>query len=173
MTLITPIDRPKQQLVIAETSRYIQLAAGIYHRAFQPVDIAFNLKGRASGVFCASNTQTLVRYNPYIFAKHYAYSLANTVPHEAAHYIIYCLHGVNGVQPHGPEWKQLMLQFGVEPRRTNTLDLDGIPVRPQRRYAYSCGCTSHQLTTRRHNRIKTGKARYYCRSCKSELMVTP
>lgn len=173
MNEISPISDHEQLEVINETLRYIQQASTIYHHSFKPVDIVFNLKGQASGVFYTNGTQTMIRYNPYIFAKHYVYSLSNTVPHEVAHYIIYCIHGANGVRPHGHEWRGLMLQFGVEPRRTNTLDLEGVPVRRQRRHSYSCSCTHHQITSRRHNQIRNGKARYFCRSCNGELVTTP
>jgi len=171
MNIVTPIDSRQQTQVKLETLRFIQLAATIFHHSFKPVDIVFNLKGEVSGMFCSNGTQTMLRYNPYIFAKHYAYSLSNTVPHETAHYILHCLHGHNGVRPHGDEWKQLMLQFGVEPHRTNRLDLAGIPVRRQLRHAYSCSCTSHQISTIRHNRIKNGEARYFCRTCNGELVT--
>ncbi len=173
MTTITPIGRRQQQRVIAETLEYIQQAAAIFEHPFQPIDILFDLKGQASGMFCVHGEHTHIRYNPYIFAKHSRYSSENTVPHEVAHYIMYCLHGTAGVRPHGDEWKQLMLRFGVEPRRTNKLDLEGIPVRRQRRHPYNCSCTSHQISSRRHNQIRKGKARYYCRSCKGELVTNP
>ncbi len=173
MTTITPIGRRQQQQVVTATLNYIQRATAIFKRPFQPVDILFDLKGQASGVFSVHGSHAHIRYNPYIFAKHYGYSCTNTVPHEVAHYIMYCLYGTAGVRPHGDEWKGLMLQFGVEPRRTNTLDLEGIPVRRQHRHPYLCSCTSHMITSRRHNQIRRGKARYYCRSCKGELVTNP
>ncbi len=171
MGLVTPISNHQQLQVKLETLRYIEQAATLFRRSFEPVDIIFNLKGMASGIFCSNGTQTMIRYNPYIFAKHYAYSLTNTVPHETAHYIMYCLHGLNGVRPHGVEWKQLMREFGVEPHRTNRLDLKGIPVRRQRRHTYACSCSQHQISTIRHNRIRNGHARYYCRNCNGELVT--
>ena len=171
MRLITPIANSRQRQVIAETSVYIRQAGTIYRRQFEPVQIRFDLKGAASGMFCCSSSGTVIRYNPHIFAKHYAYSLANTVPHEAAHYIVHCVHGAGKVRPHGDEWKELMRLFGVEPRRTSCLDLEGIPLRRQRRHAYSCACRSHEISSVRHNRIRNGTARYYCRACRGELIT--
>jgi SprT protein len=172
MTTITPIGSSRQQQVIAETSAYISQAGRIYRRRFKPVEILFDLKGTASGMFCATGSRTVIRYNPYIFAKHFTYSLANTVPHEAAHYIVHCMHGSGKVRPHGDEWKDLMRLLGVEPRRTCRLDLEGIPMRRQRRHAYSCSCGTHQVSSVRHNRIQNGSARYFCRTCRDELQVS-
>lgn len=173
MTIITQIAGQKQQQIIAETLKYLRQAEAIFSHAFNPIDVLFNLKGQASGMFCASGEHRLIRYNPYIFAKHFDYSIANTVPHEAAHYVMYCLHGPKGIRPHGPEWKDLMRKFGASPCRTNSLDLEGIPVRRYRRHPYTCACTGHQISSRRHNRIREGQARYFCRSCKGELVFTP
>ncbi len=173
MSTITPIGGQLQQLIIAETRKYAKKAEDIFGHAFDPVNVLFNLKGQASGMFVAHGEQTLIRYNPYIFAKHFDYSIANTVPHEVAHYIMYCLHGPKGVRPHGREWKDLMLKFGAIPSRTNSLDLSGIPLRRSRRHSYACSCMDHQITSRRHNLIRSGKARYFCRCCKGELVSNP
>ena len=169
MPLISPIETNAQQLVIDETMRYLQLASDIFHHPFKPINILFNLSGMASGMFLVKQGVPKIRYNPYIFAKHFDYSLANTVPHEVAHYVIFSLYGLKTVRPHGREWKDLMRQFGAEPNCTNTLDLDGIPTRRHKRHPYRCSCTDHLISSRRHNRIKNGKAKYFCRSCRTEL----
>ncbi len=172
MSTITPIGSDKQQQVINETLKYIQLASDIFHHPFKPINILFNLSGQASGMFIVDKAVPVIRYNPYIFAKHFAYSLSNTIPHEVAHYISYCLHGHKNIRPHGNEWKALMLQFGAKPNRTSSLDLEGIPIRRQQRHPYSCNCTDHPISSRRHNMIRGGKVRYFCRSCKGELIST-
>ena len=169
MSLIPPIDSREQKLVLNETEKYILLASNIFQRSFKPINTIFDLSGMVSGMFLVKHGIPAIRYNPYIFAKHFNYSLTNTVPHEVAHYIIYSLYGLKAVRPHGIEWKELMLQFGATPNRTNTLDLDGIPTKRQKRHSYICSCTDHQITSRRHNLITAGKARYFCRACKSEL----
>jgi SprT protein len=60
--------------------------------------------------------------------------------------------------------------FGVEPRRTCSYDLEGIPQRRQQRHTYRCGCREHQVSTVRHRRIQQGRAQYLCRSCKQPLV---
>jgi SprT protein len=169
MPLISPIETSAQQHVIDETLKYLQLASDILCRSFRPINILFDLSGMASGMFLLKHGVPTIRYNPHIFAKYFDYSLANTVPHEVAHYVIYSLYGPKAVRPHGREWKELMLKFGATPSRTNSLNLDGIPTKRQKRYLYRCNCMDHLITSRRHNTIVAGKARYYCRACKAEL----
>jgi SprT protein len=45
-----------------------------------------------------------------------------------------------------------------------------VPVRRQRRFRYRCDCSTHQLSARRHNKIRHGRANYLCRSCGSEVV---
>lgn len=163
----------QRQAIIAETQKYIRQAEDIFDHAFKSVNVIFNLKGQASGMFIADRKQRLIRYNPYIFAKYFDYSICNTVPHEVAHYVMYSLYGPKAVRPHGREWKDLMLKFGATPSRTSSLDLTGIPTKKYRRHPYTCSCMNHQISSRRHNRIRSGKARYICRSCSGELVYTP
>jgi SprT protein len=173
MTSITPIGSQRRKLIIADTQKYIRQAEDIFSHPFDSVNVLFNLKAQASGMFLACREHRLIRYNPYIFAKHFDYCVSNTVPHEVAHYVMYCLYGPKGTRPHGREWKDLMRKFGAIPSRTNSLDLTGIPIRRHRRHPYTCSCMNHQISSRRHNRIRAGKARYFCRSCKGELVSTP
>jgi SprT protein len=169
MSIVSPIDTYKQKQVIDETQKYIKLASDIFHYPLKPINILFNLKGMASGMFLVKRGVPLIRYNPYIFAKHFSHGITNTVPHEVAHYAIYSLYGLKSVRPHGKEWKSLMQQFGAIPNRTNTLCLDGIPIRQYKRHQYSCNCSKHLITSRRHNKIRDEKAKYFCRACNGEL----
>ena len=111
-----------------------------------------------------------IRYNPYLFAKYFADSLSATVPHEVAHYVTDVLYGMRNVQPHGLEWRAVMCSLGAEPRASGRYDLAGVPVRRQRRYTYHCGCTTHLLSACRHNRLHSGRARYLCRLCGTQIV---
>ncbi len=51
------------------------------------VPVRFELQGRAAGMYRVHKGERVIRYNPYIFSKYFDDSLANTVPHEVAHYI--------------------------------------------------------------------------------------
>ena len=168
--MIEPIDVCHRRLVRTETREYIGHASLIYNYEFAEIPVCFDLKGRAAGMYRVHNTDRVIRYNPFIFAKYFADNVTTTVPHEVAHYVVDILYGANRVKPHGPEWREVMLSLGVEPRVTGNYDLSDIPVRRQQRHSYQCACTLHQISTVRHNKILRGKAHYYCRSCKSPLI---
>jgi SprT protein len=172
MATIEPIDHDQQQHVIIRTADFFRRAGTVFNRPFQVIPVVFNLTGRAAGMYRVSKRQRQIRYNPYIFAKYFDDNLAVTVPHEVAHYITDIVYGLSNIRPHGAEWQAVMQAFGADASRTCSYDLEGVPVRTHKRYAYRCSCTTHQLTTRRHNNVRRGKARYYCRYCGEELALS-
>lgn len=110
-----------------------------------------------------------IRYNPYIFAKYFEENLADTVPHEVAHYIADRLYGIRCIRPHGPEWRTIMQVFEANSRASCRYDLSGIPQRKERRHSYQCQCRVHELSARRHNAIGGGRMQYRCQHCGSRL----
>ena len=166
---IDPISGQREQQVRTATGGIIRHASRIYRHDFPMIPILFDLKGRAAGMYRVHNRDRVIRYNPYLFAKYFEDNITTTVPHEVAHYVVDILYGAHRVRPHGAEWQQVMLALGAEPRATGNYDLSGIPVRRQQRHSYQCACTRHDISTARHNKIQRGKARYYCRNCKSQL----
>ena len=170
---IKPIDRPREQQVRSLTSDYIARAGRIYDREFPLIPVMFDLGGRAAGMYRARDRDRVIRYNPYIFAKYFDDNLVTTVPHEVAHYVVDLMSAGRRVRPHGAEWRHVMRSLGAEPRVTGTYDLTGIPLRRQKRHSYRCLCSTHQISTARHNRILRGEASYYCRKCKSSIKPAP
>jgi SprT protein len=167
--MIEPIDRDQQREVLDLTQHYVDRAARAYDRRFAAVPVLFDLSGSSAGLFRVHGREHCIRYNPWLFAKYYPENLEGTVPHEVAHYITHALYGLHRVRPHGAEWLEVMNFFGADTTVTCDFDLDGIPLRKERRFPYQCGCQVHQLTTRRHNAIRRGKGRYECVLCKLEL----
>jgi SprT protein len=106
-----------------------------------------------------------------LFAKYFDDSLSDTVAHEVAHYVIDCLYGLRRVKPHGVEWKSVMVDLGAEPKATGSYDLTGIPVRQYAKFAYKCGCRTHQLTSLRHKKILQRRAQYCCQYCHGFLVA--
>lgn len=167
--IIQPINEKQQQQVCIATNKLLQTARELYRMDFSTIPVGFDLKGRAAGMYRSHNHQRNIRYNPFLFAKYFDDNLATTVPHEVAHYITDILFGLRKIRPHGKEWQRVMQDFGVEPQVTGCYDLSGIPIRQQKRFDYQCDCTTHKLSSIRHNRIQKGKSRYHCRSCGSVL----
>jgi SprT protein len=175
MPAVTPItiDAQKRQQVCRETLACLQRAEHLFGLAHKPIPVLFDLAGRAAGMYRVVRRQAVIRYNPYIFARHFEHGVHTTVPHEVAHYITDRLYGLARVRPHGREWRDVMHALGVEARATSCMDLSGLPLRRQRRFGYRCSCTTHQLSACRHNRVAAGRARYHCRACGSELVALP
>lgn len=162
-----PLTAQQRQQICRMTDAFVERASKLYQQHFTPIAVHFDLKGRCAGMFCIQGRQKLIRYNPYIFAKYYDDNLHNTVAHEVAHYIVYQLYG-RRVQPHGAQWRRVMLDFKRDPSVYCNYDLQGIPVKKYQHIEYHCQCGVHKLTKIRHNRILKG-ARYYCKKCGKTL----
>jgi len=166
---VEPLSPEQRQRVVEATRETIAQASELFGHAFAEIPVTFDLSGRAAGMYRVRGGRRVIRYNPYIFARYFSDNLANTVPHEVAHYIIDVSRGLRRVRPHGPEWRAVMTAFGAEPAVTCRYDLDGIPVRRQRRFSYRCACTTHSVSTVRHKRIQGERVRYHCRRCRTPL----
>ena len=169
---INPIDQLQRQQVVVATRETLQRAEELFGHEFQLPLISFDLTGRTAGMYRVRQRRQEIRYNPYIFGKYFSDNLANTVPHEVAHYLADELFGARNIRPHGMEWQAIMCKLGVKPAVTCQYDLSGIPQRRQRRFDYSCGCTTHAISTVRHNRVQGGKGSYLCRQCRQPLVYT-
>lgn len=174
---ISPLSSEQQESVIAETRAYIEQAVDLFGFRDKMVDISFNLKGRAAGMYrirCGkglifSHQQREIRYNPYIFSKYFADNYTTTIPHEVAHYVTDILYGLKNIKPHGKEWKAVMHAFGADASVTADYDLAGIPLKKQSVFTYRCDCREHQLSSIRHNKIRKRRYQYYCNYCKQML----
>ena len=163
----------RQQVLEAVRACEARATARLGHRP-PPVEVRFDLRGRAAGQFRLQRRgfrgpERWIRFNPWVFAADFAHHLAETVPHEVAHYLVSLQHPK--ARPHGPEWAAWMRFFGREPRATGSYSLEGVPVRRQRRHPYACGCPGriHPLSTTRHNRILRGTL-YLCPDCRAPLV---
>jgi SprT protein len=177
--IINPIDDQKQHQVIEHTRHYIKLGSKLFDQSFNLIPVVFDLRGRAAGMYKwkaawvkSHDKLGIIRYNPWIFAKYYEESLAVTIPHEVAHYLVRCMYGIDMVRPHGSEWKTVMKAFGVDDSVTANFDMTGIPYRKHKKFAYVCDCRVHQLSTFRHNKCSSGEAYYHCRGCLTKLKST-
>jgi len=134
--------------------------------------IRFDLRGKSAGqVRTSAGSDCVIRYNPRLLERHPQEFLAQTVPHEAAHLLAFSLFGPR-IAPHGREWRAMMAFFGVPPERCHQFSVEGLQARRLRRYAYRCACRTHQITSIRHNRIRSGQT-YLCRQCGRALEPVP
>jgi SprT protein len=170
--LIKPLDKIQQQVVRIATYEYIDTARQIYNIEASDIPVNFDLKGRAAGMYRVSNNKREIRYNPHLFSKYYEDNISTTIPHEVAHYITDVLFGLIHIRPHGREWKAVMQDLGATPQVTSNYDLTGIPTRKLKSYSYQCGCTTHQLSATRHNKVSRHISRYHCKRCGTQLKKT-
>ena len=170
--IIQPLDEQQHERVRRATMDCLQQAGQMFQFSPASVAVTFDLTGSAAGMYRVYGTDRVIRYNPYIFAKYFANNLAVTVPHEVAHYVTDRLYGLRNIRPHGVEWKTVMRSLGADPCVTASYDLSGVPVRRQRRFSYRCECSTHQLSSCRHNKIQRGQSSYLCRRCGSALYRT-
>jgi len=171
--VVAPIDDARREQVIERTNSFIRKAEHLFEVAVPAIAVRFDLRGRAAGMFRVRHGATEIRYNPWLFNRYFEENMDNTVPHEVAHYVVHRLFSRRRVRPHGKEWRDVMVAFGVAPRTTCSFDLQGIPRRHTRWFEYFCRCRSHQLSSIRHNRVVAGRARYHCRACRHVLRASP
>lgn len=160
----------QQQEVIAVTKEWIDKANSLWKLKLEPLEIRFDLGGATWGHYVRRGDHRYLRYNPIIFALNYTASLAETIPHEVAHYVVDMTNPTRRVKPHGVEWKKVMHSFGFEkPSVTHKLDLSAVPRRRQQRFTYRCNCGTLELSATRHYRIQRNGMHYRCRKCDSEI----
>ncbi len=166
------LSQAQKQEIRDKTSAWVSKAEHIWQKSFTEIPVYFDLRGKTSGIYVVrghwTHQEQKIRYNPAIFARHFEESCATTIPHEVAHHICYELHGKKA-KPHGKEWREIMLAFGVPAEATSKLDLSEIPQKKLKRFEYICDCGSHQLSSIRHNRIQRGQSRYACPKCSATL----
>lgn len=154
--------------VVARTAELMAAGSRLIRRPAALPRIAFDLRGQSAGQFRVDwHGAATIRYNPALLARNEADFLAQTVPHEVAHYLAYLRFG-RRIRPHGPEWQELMHALGADPKRCHDFDVSGLQARRLRRHPYHCRCGEHALTSIRHHRVLRG-ASYVCRACGEAL----
>jgi SprT protein len=128
-----------------------------------PPRLAFDLRGTRAG--CAS-ADGCIRLNPVLLRENPADFLAQTLPHEVAHWVVFRWRP--GATPHGTEWRQVMHWLDAPARRCHGFDVERARIRTLRRHPYACACRAHAVSAILHRRIQGGAA-YRCRACGSVL----
>lgn len=107
-----------------------------------------------------------IRLNPTLWEDNQQEYLEEVLPHELSHLIVFQLYGK--VKPHGKEWQSVMRGvFGVSPSTRHAMNTDKVA---GQQFEYRCGCTTHQLSIRRHNKVIRNKQTYACRRCGQSLL---
>lgn len=147
-----------------ETQRLLTLAGA----ADLVFTIRFDLRGTNAGqARLDAERHCTIRYHPLLLLRYGEAFIAQTVPHEVAHCLVFLRYG-HRAKPHGAEWRALMRQFGAAPRRCHEYAVADLPRRQLRHFAYRCACRVHYLTAIRHQRVLRGR-HYLCKRCGAPL----
>lgn len=140
--------------------------------------IDFNLRGvRVAGKFLPGKDRIFLNID-YLLSSDKRVAndmLADTLPHEFAHYAVYKIFGPEFMWTrrgqkqihHGHKWKRMMLDLGVKPERCHDYrDSEAYSGQDRKPYIYKCqGCGEEvKLGVRRHQRMQTCGGLYH-RGC--------
>ena len=157
------------QLAIDRTRHLLRVAQDWLGVEMPATEIRFDLRGTAAGeARLLGSSSAVIRYNPTLLARHPESLIEETVAHEVAHLVAFKRFGTR-IRPHGREWQAIMRRFGVAPRRCHSHDVSDLRTRSPRRFVYRCGCRTHELTSIRHRRARTGATVYLCKQCGEPL----
>ena len=147
-----------------------QHAADLERRAARQVGLtasaprlAFDLRGTRAGSVSRAG---LIRLNPVLLRENLTAFMAQTIPHEVAHWVVFRWR--LRAAPHGPEWRQVMAWLGAPASRCHDFDVTRAQVRTLRSHRYVCACRTHAVSAIRHRRMQNGMI-YRCRTCAAEL----
>ena len=129
-------------------------AQALYGRSFKKPSIEYNIWGRTAGL--AYHAKNRIRLNPVLLRENAIDFVGQIVPHEIAHLLTRAMHGTS-VKSHGPDWKSVMLDLGLQPRRCHNYHVKNTTMRQQRSYPYLCHCCEHSVSQTIHNRICRGR----------------
>ena len=123
--------------------------AGIYVEAI-PIDFS-NRMTKCAGKFTFRGNEAIrLRYSNVLLELNPEEFIARTVGHEVAHHIVHSKYGAD-VQPHGAEWKGVMLLLGIDDSRCHSM------VTPKaNKFEYVIDGKSHYLGKIQHGRCQRG-----------------
>ncbi len=142
----------------------LQLANQRLARDYPEPKLVYQQRGTAAGTAWLESWE--IRLNPVLLLENQQAFIAEVVPHELAHLLVWKHFG--RVAPHGKEWRWMMESvLEVPARRTHQFAIESVR---NRTFPYRCSCQQHQLTVRRHNRVTRGESEYRCTRCGERLL---
>ncbi|MEJ2764018.1 SprT family zinc-dependent metalloprotease [Photobacterium sp. MCCC 1A19761] len=162
---MTSLQSQFQSQINARVAQCIARANQQLHLDLPLPVVSFRQRGKIAGSARLQSWE--VRFNPVLLAENPQAFLDEVVPHEIAHLVTF--HRFGKVRPHGKEWQAVMTEvFGIPARTTHSFDTRSVQGQT---FRYRCHCQEHQLTVRRHNKIRRQQAIYHCRTCRQPLQA--
>ena len=145
---------------------YVDMAREQYpHIKVSMPTIKYSVRGQVAGK--AYPTLNLVDFNAVLLTENLESFKTRTIPHELAHIIARQLGG----KGHDRIWKNIMIGFGCEASRCHNYDVSNAQVRNVKRYEYKCACSTHQVTSIRHNKMVKKGVVYTCVKCGTKITL--
>ncbi len=142
---------------------HLKKAEQAFKYTFPTPDLTFKVRGKIAGK--AYLQQWQIRLNPTLLIENQQAFIEQVIPHELAHLITYNQFG--RVKPHGKEWRYIMTNiFQCSPETYHAFDISSVQGET---FAYQCQCQIHQLSIRRHNKVKRQQTLYHCSLCGTQL----
>ena len=116
------------------------------HELKIPFSFRTDMKGIAGRAHCYSNKR--IELSEQLFLENVEEFFLHTIPHEVAHILAVILYP-DAKQHHGPEWKSVMRELGVEPVRCHNYDTSSCY--KDTRFRYNCACSTHHLLSKIHS----------------------
>jgi SprT protein len=154
--------------IIKRVSELVELANAKFKVQIDVPDIEFYQKGTYAGL--ANVSRHVVKFNE-VLAKNNPETFDNTISHEVAHLVAAKVYP-RAKQAHGPEFKLVHQILGGSGARCHSYDVSGVRKNAVKRIIGKCNCTSHNLTVGTARKILAREASYYCKLCKSTILLT-
>lgn len=152
----------------------LSLLSDIYGVMVEKPTIVYDIKGTKAGQARSETINGKKHYtirvnNDLLYGEHLEEMLRQTIPHEVAHIFVYQVWP--GVSGHGGEWRSVMRQLGLDPKRTHRYKVQKARNREKmsRQFIFTCDCQEHKLTKIRYHRIMNEGKTYICKRCGATL----
>jgi SprT protein len=122
--------------------------------------VMFTQRGQIAGR--ASYAAHAVNFNKVLMVENWA-DFDQTIIHEVAHLVTRAVHG-RAVEPHGHQWRNVMVALGGEPRRCHSYDVESVKIE-RTKYRYECPqCgKTFDVGPKIHKKISVLGRTYRCR----------
>lgn len=131
-------------------------AEEIYGVSIHPT-IMYGARGSSAG-YAVFDSHTL-DFNFTLAMENQQVFVEQIVGHEFAHLVA---NEVYGHRSHGCEWKEVMIEFDLNPDRCHKFDLTNV-LRKPRTYPYSCSCNHYHFNKLTHHQMQS--VLHQCNHC--------